>query len=143
MIEISLVVIIILTWMYFLHKIWVYSFKVKPLHLHVKKLNEERHYEIKRLKHGIQVILINYNNDFIEMTTFLLFHLQIETETVNTITSLSLKELLLKLKTGDITCEETLNAFTLKGKKRKHYCYFPFCNATDLKMPSILSHFSH
>ena len=68
MIEISLVVIIILTWMYFLHKIWVYSFKIKPLDLHVKKLNEERQYEIKRLKHGIQVIIVNCNIDFIENT---------------------------------------------------------------------------
>ena len=47
---------------------------------------------------------------------------------MNTITSLPLKELLLKLKTGKITCEETLNAFTLKGKKRKHFVkYFPYC----------------
>lgn len=65
MLEISLVVIIILSWMYFLHKIWVYSFKIKPLDLHVKKLNEERQYEIKRLKHGIQVIIILHNIDYV------------------------------------------------------------------------------
>ena len=51
---------------------------------------------------------------------------------MNTITSLPLKELLLKLKTGNITCEETLNAFTLKGKKIKHFVkYFPYCNLKD------------
>ena len=63
---------------------------------------------------------------------FYFFLLQIETETMNTITSLPLKELLLKLKTGNITCEETLNAFTLKGKKIKHFVkYFPYCNLKD------------
>ena len=64
--------------MYFLHRIWVYSFKIKPLDLHVKKLNEERQYEIKRLKHGIQVIIVNCNIDFIENMNTSFHHVYID-----------------------------------------------------------------